>query len=769
MSEGTPRDSSGVVRGAAPHAKQLWLVPQTGESGRALVADVALQSRTWHLVPYAVSADLAERVRPGAAVVAPGSPRGRPTPGICVRVSERAWDQTLRPLLEVMPGPTWLSPPLVELGLWVAQYYVCPPWKSVSAILPACARRRRTRLQVFLQLGDLPPAKPTAAQRRLLDVLSAGPMPRRAALRDARVSGVVLKRLLASGALRSDRRQANPEPAQLNVDAPVVVPTAEDAYDLTDGQRHAVDRLTGAIDAAAFRVFLLFGVPGSGKTEVYVRAIRSALALGRQTILLIPEIALATQIVQRLSGRFPRAAVLHSRLTPRMRADTLDRIASGAVDVVIGTRTAVFAPCPRLGLIVVDEEQEGSLKNLAAPLFHARDVAIKRGQIEGVPVVLGSATPSLETWHNAHTRPTFELLRLPTRVPGARLPEVRHVRVGRHPGQDGVLLAPLLTKLIEKTLADGGQVVLLHNRRGYGLYLRCVACGQPAVCTRCQAPLVFHQPQRELRCHRCGARAPTPERCADETCRGALRAGGAAIQRLEEVLATRFPAARIQRLDSDTMRRREDYAAALERFAGGGADILLGTQMVAKGLDFPNVRLVGVIDADAALALPDFRAGERVFQILVQVVGRAGRKEGASTAVVQTAEEPSPLVRAALRLDYEAMASLELNYRQRLSLPPFVRMARVLFLDERPARARQAAAEAADGLRDMAQRIRADLVVDDAEPCVIPRLRELRRYQVVLRSPSSTALHALLQQAATGRVFRGASRVVVDVDPVDVL
>jgi primosomal protein N' (replication factor Y) len=345
---------------------------------------------------------------------------------------------------------------------------------------------------------------------------------------------------------------------------------------------------------------------------------------------------------------------------------------------------------------------------------------------------------------------------------------VRHV-LARRRADGAELISRELAREIDVALAAGGQVVLLHNRRGYSIYLRCVRCGQVAACERCQATLVYHEPQRELRCHRCGLRRPLLEHCPDDTCGGELRAGGGAIQKLEEELRTRFPAARLQRLDSDTMRRREDYAAALERFASGTADILLGTQMVAKGLDFPNVRLVGVIDADAALLLPDFRAGERVFQMLVQVVGRAGRREGESLAIVQTAAEPAGVIRAALQMDYEAMAAGELEYRRRLVLPPFVRLARVLFLDDRTGRARAAADAAARALREAAARIRADLRVDEASPCVIPRLRELRRYQVLVRSPSSTALHELLQRAASEGVFRGSKRVVVDVDPVDVL
>ncbi|MCK4341356.1 MAG: primosomal protein N' [Phycisphaerae bacterium] len=549
---------------------------------------------------------------------------------------------------------------------------------------------------------------------------------------------------------------------------------AEDRFELTAGQQSALGRIRAARDGQdVFRVFLLFGVPGSGKTEVYIRTMRAVIHAGRQAILLIPEIALATQVVERLSRRFERVAVLHSQLSARMRHDTLAAIAAGKVDVVIGTRTAVFAPCPRLGLLVVDEEQESSFKNLAAPYYHARDVAIKRGQLEGVPVVLGSATPALETWYNAQHRPHFELVRLPERVPGAKLPRVSLVvssdREGR---QAAMILSPELHDQLAQTLADGQQAIILHNRRGYAVYLRCASCGLMVSCLRCGCHLVYHQyrTERVMKCHRCGARAAVPPRCLDDTCGGRLERTGRAIQHLEEVLRRSFPKARLLRLDSDTMRRRDDYRHALAGFEAGEADIMLGTQMVAKGLDFPRVRLVGVIEADAMLSLPDFRAGERVFQLIVQVVGRAGRREGTSLALVQTAARPAPAIRHALRMDYETFAGGELEQRQRLFYPPLARLVRLICADSRAGRAREAAEHLAEVLRDRATRIHAGLRVDAAEPCIVPRLREMLRYQVLVRGPRAACVHTLLHEIAAEKLPRPAvQRFTIDVDPVDLL
>jgi primosomal protein N' (replication factor Y) len=431
----------------------------------------------------------------------------------------------------------------------------------------------------------------------------------------------------------------------------------------------------------------------------------------------------------------------------------------------------VFAPCRRLGLIVVDEEQETSFKHLATPFYHARDVAIKRGQLDGIPVVLGSATPALETWDNALGREHFELVRLPERVPGAALPRTCLVEPASESGWDrDALISPTLAAQIRRTVADSGQVILLHNRRGYATTLRCRRCSLTVGCERCGGHLVYHQAEGVLKCHRCGARSEVIDRCRDASCGGEVRRSGLAIQRLEEELAARFPALRYLRLDSDTMRRRDDYERALTRFERGDADVLLGTQMVAKGLDFPRVRLVGVIDADAALSLPDFRAGERVFQLLVQVLGRAGRREGASLAVIQSSQAPASVLRDALALDYEGFAHRELASRKRYDYPPFARLVRCTCADRRPSRARAAAEKLAHDLAACAGRVHAALRVHDAEPCILTRVRGQTRYQVLLRGPRGNALQTLLRTARQARLLSPrADRFVIDVDPVDLL
>lgn len=755
----------------AKRVRQLWLVPTAGQGGRHLVADVAIDAPAAGLRAYAVPDELRAAVRPGAWVRVPYGRGARVVPGLCVRVGEQAWDHTRAPVLEARAGPAWLSEDLLQLGLWVSEYYACAPWKTFAALLPVALRQPRLRTVRYVRATGAAPARElTSRQAAALAALGAGEMQWAVARRQAGISPALLRTLCQRGVVECVTRQESAPRA--SVTWAEVQPAIEDAFELTPAQHAAVTQIEAAQHRPdPFEVMLLFGVPGSGKTEVYVRAVRAAVARGQQAILLIPEIALATQIVERLARRFARVAVLHSALTARVRHDTLAAIAAGEVDVVIGTRTAVFAPCPRLGLIVVDEEQETSFKNLAAPYYHARDVAIMRGRLTHVPVVLGSATPALETWHNVQARAHYRLVRLPDRVPGAHLPEVR--RIEMPPGMahgDADLLSPALQAELGETLAAGQQAILLHNRRGYAAFLRCSRCGLLVCCERCGSHMIYHQSERAMKCHRCGLRVAVPPRCLDDTCRGMLVRSGAAIQRLEEELRRVLPAARLLRLDSDTMRRRNDYAAALQRFSEGAADILLGTQMVAKGLDFPRVRLVGVIEADAALALPDFRASERVFQLIVQVVGRAGRREGTSLALVQTSVRPPAVIEHALRMDYEAFAQEELAQRRQLCHPPYVRLVRLVCADARPHRARQEAERLAETLRAAAGRLHAGLRVDAAEACLVRQRRGLLRWQVLVRAPRGVKLRPLLQE--TGRAGSGAPRVerfTIDVDPVDLL
>jgi primosomal protein N' (replication factor Y) len=764
---------------AVRRERQEWLLPREGELRRGLLAEVALELPTWKTYAFGVPAELAESVRPGARVTAPHGRSGREVEGYCLAVSEGEWDQTLTLIQSATPPAVELSAPLVELARWVGQYYQCTPGAVMSMLLPRTLGEVRPKRERIVRRTEAPiPEKASDRLRRLLEAVpregvTLASLRESGAATDTLIRGAVRKGLLAV----VQREVALTTDDSGRAEAPM---SEEDGYALTEAQAVALQALSDAVAGEAFRAFLLFGVPGSGKTEVYVRAIRAAIARGRQAILLVPEIALATQVVERLARRFARVAVLHGQMSPRSRVEALARIARGEVDVVIGTRTAVYAPCCRLGLIVVDEEQEGSFKSLSSPYYHARDVALKRAQIERIPVVLGSATPALETWYNATLAGRYQLLELGTRVPGAELPRAELVvsdpdeglsedAYGASADSDanrGILSTRLRTALLA-TLKRRDQAILLHNRRGYAVALRCDTCGLPLRCPKCMSLLVLHHSDETVRCHRCSHRDRAPQRCPVEGCGGALQRGGLAIQRLEEELRRVAPDARVLRLDSDTMRTREDYQTSLRAFAEGAADVLIGTQMIAKGLDFPVVRLVGVIDADAPLYLRDFRATEFAFQLIMQVVGRAGRKAGESLAIVQMRREPPPALKAALAMDYRQFADAELAVRQRYAYPPFVRLARLVFADARPDRAADAARRAAETLRELAAAINPAVRVDPPEACAAPRLREMNRHQVLLRGPRETGVQKVLAAALTERKLPAVQRLTVDVDPMD--
>ncbi len=749
---------------------QGWLIPAAGEQRRGPLAEVAVCRRTWRTHAFNVPPTLAARVQPGARLQIPFGPRRAPETGWCVAVSDAEWDNTRRLVLDAIDEHPLLSPSLLALGLWVAEYYHHPPGPTLDTLVPEASRTARPRQGWCVRVTA--PAEPA---RALPEVLAAAleriahVRTRDAALR-AGVTATQLARLRRRGHIElfrgplDDQAGSSTEPA-------VAAECPEDRFELTPAQQDAVRQVDSL--AGGYGVSLLFGVPGSGKTEVYVRAIRATVQRNRQAILLVPEIALATQVLERLARRFPRVAVLHSRMTPAERQAAYHAIRSDLVDVVIGTRTAVFAPCTRLGLIVVDEEQESSYKNFAAPFYHARDVAILRANRERIPVLLGSATPSLESWHNAHNLPDWRLLRLGERPAGARLPTVRLIDTRRPElrGESALLTRPLESAL-RATLDAGEQALLLHNRRGYAQALRCGVCGLMVTCERCAAHLVLHQPAHELRCHRCGWRRDVPTACVDESCGGPLQRAGLAIQRLEQDLLRLLPGVRLLRADRDTMRSRERYSATLQQFERREADVLIGTQMIAKGLDFPGVRLVGVLDADAPLRLPDFRAAEQTFQLLVQVVGRAGRRAGGGEceALLQVSTPEHPVVRASIRGDYEQFAAIELEQRRMLRYPPFGRLARIVCLDERPGHAQAAAERIEHALSELAARIHAELRIFPAGPCPIPRLREWQRFEVLIRGPRGRAIQQLLARARDERILsQPMRRMTIDVDPLDLL
>ncbi len=536
---------------------------------------------------------------------------------------------------------------------------------------------------------------------------------------------------------------------------------------LTAAQRVATRAIAEAISAGGFAPFLLHGVTASGKTEIYLRAARAAREAGGQTLVLVPEIALGSQVVAAFRSRFgARVGLLHSYLAAGERRRNWELARRGALDVVVGARSAVFAPLPQLKLIVVDEEHEPAYKQSEQLRYHGRDTAVRRAQLLGIAVALGSATPSLESLANA-ARGKYALLRMPERVERRALPAVRVVDLRREGEGASMLSRPLAAALTER-LERKEQALLFLNRRGHSHHTQCRGCGFVPECPRCDITLTLHVAPREWRCHYCGHRASASAQCPK--CGAALlRFSGAGTQRVERELAARLPAARVLRLDTDVARDRARPEEVLRSFARGGADILLGTQMIAKGLDFPRVTLVGVLDADVALHLPDFRAAERTYQLLVQVSGRAGRGPVPGEVYIQTCTPEHPAIQAAALHQPKRFLESELAERREAGYPPYRRLAAVLFTGTDETSVERMAAAVGNALE--AQAVTGVTVLGPA-PHAISRLRGRFRWHLLLKSANATRLReaviGALEAAAAPGLPRGVS-VAADVDPGEVL
>jgi primosomal protein N' (replication factor Y) len=683
----------------------------------------------------------------------------------------------LRDVLDCLDEEPVFTPPMLELGRWMAEYYHCAWGEALNAAIPAAVhagpRVRRVQVAALLMPAEQATAQAQAAfdrspaQGKLLRTLAlmGGEAPVPDLLRAAGVSRSSLKALLRRGLLSVDRRLVEREQDELTrVEADLQAP-----YPLTPEQQHAYEVITGRMERGAFDVVLLHGVTGSGKTEVYLQTIAECVRRGRQAIVLVPEISLTPQTVRHFRSRFRRLAVLHSRLTDAERKRQWHAIRAGEADVVVGARSAIFAPVPALGMLVIDEEHENTFKQDNVPRYHARDVGIMRAKADGALVVLGSATPSLESYHNARTG-KYSLVRLPRRIgdrpmPPVELVDMRHEWAGR---QGSRVISRRLEQYMRESLERREQIILFINRRGYAPYIHCPRCGYVHKCERCDITMNWHRTADVVACHYCGREERPPERCPD-CASEEVRYGGTGTERVEDAVHVLLPDCRTLRMDTDTMKTRTAHEEVLEEFRQGRADALIGTQMIAKGLDFPNVTTVGVVSADVTLHLPDFRSRERTFQLLAQVAGRTGRGAAGGRVIVQTFMPEDPAVQAATRHDYERFADRELSERRRLGYPPFARMARIVcsgprlepierYMRELGKELERLCVERADGSR-----------VLGPAPAPVPRIRRRHRHHLLLKCPGASAVHELLQ--AVTELLRGPSGagVIVDVDPYSML
>jgi primosomal protein N' (replication factor Y) (superfamily II helicase) len=774
---------------------------------RGFFAGVAMEQAIDRVLDYSVPKRLAAIIQVGQRVRVPLGRNDRKAHGFVVYLR----DQTSYPKIKDISGiddeRVLLGGKLIELARWMSRYYCTPLGVVIENIIPSAVKKlvgvgrsqivrlNQSRQQLQETLEKTKARKRRAILARLLQVEDGGSIELTKLASEAGATKPTVRKLARLGLIT----------IRAEVDLPrLTANIAESAgaqpdIEFNEDQQRVFDALSPRL-AGGFSVNLLHGVTGSGKTEIYLQAIRRIVEQKQQAIVLVPEIALTPQTVRRFTDRFKRVAVLHSGLSATERHRYWQMLSERQADVVVGARSAIFAPAPNLGIVVVDEEHESSYKQDSAPRYHARDVAIKRGQIEGVPVLLGSATPSLESWHRAEqatkgdgpsVAPSFRrsvasyhLLPLPRRVRGLSLPHIELVDLrtdARH--RRGVhLISVRLEHLLRATLAQKHQAILLLNRRGYSNFVYCRACNDALKCKYCDTTMTYHRsagvhPARpttdeglhtgQLHCHYCLAVNPLPATCP--TCGKKLSLFGLGTQRVEEELSRKFPELKFARVDSDSMRGGRAYERTLGQFARREVQVMLGTQMIAKGLDYPNVTLVGVISGDTALALPDFRSAERTFQLITQVAGRAGRGDAPGRVVLQTFLPDDPTILAAIKQDYEGFARGELAHRREIGLPPFARMVRIILRDQEIEKLTKLSEEVAAMLIAAIDKEGGGVSIKGPMPCAIGRIAGYFRYQIVLSSLRASQLQNVLAEVREKGALAKSDRIAVDVDPVSLL
>jgi primosomal protein N' (replication factor Y) len=739
-----------------------------------LFAEVVFDRPLDHAFTYAVGDALRDQVAVGKRLRVPFGRGDKSLAGYCVGLTTEAPTRAVKEVLAVLDEESLLTEGLLRLTRWMADYYLCGWGQVLNAVVPAGAREQAgTQKRSFLEAvpaeeltapaGELP-AKQLAVLEQLRQ--ASKPVEARQLQQKLRCGGGPLRALLDKGLIRRVVRRVDRTLTGADPD-----PSAGGPVTLNADQARAWEQVAPALREGGFRPFLLYGVTGSGKTEIYLRAIEEVVRQGKEALVLVPEISLTPQTVQRFSGRFGDVAVLHSHLGNAERGAQWRRVFQGKVKVVVGARSAVFAPTRNLGLIVIDEEHETSFKQDTTPRYHGRDVAVMRARLENVPILLGSATPSLESWHNAQ-RGQYKLLTLPQRVLERPLPPVDLINLCHQPPQRGrpSALSEPLVHAMQQALSKGGQVILLLNRRGFATHVHCPSCGHVETCRFCDLALTYHKLKDTMLCHYCAYEQEPQQNCP--ACgNAAVRYQGLGTEKLEVEVQDRFPGYVVRRMDSDTMKRPGSHARTLEAFKRGEIHILMGTQMIAKGLDFPNVTLVGVVNADVALHVPDFRSAERTFQLLSQVAGRAGRGPRGGRVLVQTFTPDHPCIAHAATHDYGAFVMGEMRHRQAHNYPPYQRLARIIVRS----RDQQAGADFSERLAAAFHPVLQTLpegerprLLGPAEAPVF-RLKGHFRYHFQLQSVSPGVLHKVLRAVLPTVNAPAGVEFTLDVDPFNML
>ena len=719
---------------------------------------------------YRIEADLQGKLKPGMRVRVPLGRGNRSVTGYCVDVSMiQQHPDSLKAVICIEDEQPLCSNHLLKLMQWMSDYYLASLGQVFEAVVPVGVResagvKEVLHLQPKSGITAEEIEKLTSKQRQVVDYLMQVGEPMSVEQLKAAVgcSVDILQRLRKAGVLESHSvRSMTPLPS---VPSHNLQPPAA----LNVDQRQALQQVKAAVDSRQQQTILLHGITGSGKTEVYIQAIEYVIRFGLQAIVLVPEISLTPQTRARFQQRLGKIALLHSHMTHVERHQQWQRIAAGEVSVVIGPRSAIFAPVPKLGLIVLDEEHEPSFKQETIPRYHARDVALQRAMLEQCTVILGSATPSLESWQRS-VDGKYQCASMPRRIHNRPLPDVEIIdlRLQKLSPQHGSISRPLAEAIVQ-TVKDDGQVILLLNRRGFATAIQCPKCGCVANCPHCDLALTYHQEGNKAICHYCDYQVPTPQRCW--SCDfDAMQYGGTGTQRLEEEVKRRFPSLTMARMDSDTMRKPGSHERVLTAFRNGEIQLLLGTQMIAKGLDFPNVLLVGVVNADTALHFPDFRAAERKFQLVTQVAGRTGRGERRGLVLVQTYSPEHPAIMAATKHDFQTFAQGELVHRQRLSYPPWGSLARVIFRGELAEKLEAFAMQWTHLTERLIEQSGAHCRLLGPAPPPIAKLRGKYRQHLLMQANEPKILNRILRHVSAEIKTPEDIQWVIDIDPIDML
>lgn len=740
---------------------------------------------------YSIPESLTDRLAPGSRVLV--SLKRRILTGVVLDLLAEHSLPATKPIIDLLDDQPVLDSPLLKLAQWVAQYYLASLGEVLAAILPPNSRRQSSKTVILKRAGG---AASEPFEQDILNVLKH--RKGKVSLRTLRQKfsehpiDHTLARLESSGAIEIVEYVAKKRLRQTAEKSYAPAPECDVSatkFTLTPEQAGALRALDNRINSGGFETFLLHGVTGSGKTEVYIRAMERVRDLGRQSLIVAPEISLTPQLLDRLSARFPkRVGVLHSGLTGAQRWAHWREIAGGETDVVVGARSAVFAPIPNLGLIVVDEEHDSSYKQEEGVHYNGRDVAVVRGKLLNCPVILGSATPALETYENCR-QGRYKLLEISQRVYNRPLPNIEpvdlrvqfHANVHSDSGRTAVTSAARdsAEKLISDTLAEaltnnfqaGGQTLIFLNRRGFANFLQCRSCGYVWRCPNCSVTLTLHLKQNRLSCHHCDYQRPITEICP-ECNNPTLGSIGSGTERVEQALKRMAPHARVARMDRDTTRSRGSHEEILRRWRKGEIDILVGTQMITKGHDVSGVTLVGALLADLSLNLPDFRAAERTFQLLSQVAGRAGRGENPGRVIVQTYVPDHYAIEHLVAHDYKGFFDAESGFRRALGYPPFGRLVNLRLDGPRSSEVEGKAKALAEELRELQARTpkfgeQVQVLGPAAAP--IEKLRNRYRWQLLLRAKQSSVLLRFARHALEVMPWSRGVRLHVDVDPNSML